>query len=319
MNAMEVGEPNAATGIQIFCLGFGLIVFALILVYLLLSFWPSGFEPKTTGATVQDVRLIATGIHISIGADIQLLIVVMLAGGFGSFIHTATSFGDFVGNGKLSRSWLWWYILKPFIGMSLALVLYLVVRGGFLSGSVTTGELNVYGMAALAGMAGMFSKQATDKLSEVFNALFRTAPGSGDSKRADDLSNPVPALSDIDPTSIEPLTHNVVIAVKGSHFARGAVVQINAVNRETQFVNESLLTAKLLPADVANEGELEVVVFNPTPGGGKSTPLRIKVAANQVTQGSAVGEASVDGCDVAITSATPDEDLPASRGGVAQP
>jgi hypothetical protein len=303
---------------QIRSLGAGLIFFAIGLGYLFLSFWPSEFDPNTKGNAIQSFVLLGTGIPIRITADVQLLCVVILAGGIGSFIHTATSFGDFVGNRKLSQSWLWWYLLKPFIGMSLAVVFYLVVRGGFLSGSVETGKLNVYGLTALAGMAGMFSKQATDKLSEVFNTLFRTSPDSGDSKRADDLGNPVPTLNDVAPTSIERETQNVIIALTGTRFARGAVVQIGGVNRETQFNDETSLTAKLLPEDVANEGELEVTVINPAPGGGKSTPLRIKVAAGQAPEAAvvALAEDAVDGCDVPITSATSDAELPESRGGV---
>jgi hypothetical protein len=34
--------------------------------------------------------------------------------------------------------------------------------------------VNPYGMVALAGLVGMFTKQATDKLSEVFSTLFKT-------------------------------------------------------------------------------------------------------------------------------------------------
>jgi hypothetical protein len=34
--------------------------------------------------------------------------------------------------------------------------------------------LSPYGVAAIAGLAGLFSKQATDKLREVFENLFKT-------------------------------------------------------------------------------------------------------------------------------------------------
>jgi hypothetical protein len=127
---------------------------------------------------------------------------------------------------------------------------------------------------------------------------------------------------DLDPTSIEPGTQNVVVTIKGSGFVRGSVVRINEANRETIFRDESRLTAKLLPEDVANEGRLEVVVVNPPPGGGTSTSLKIKVAPADVGQakpgtGTALAEADVDGCDVEVVAATPDEALPASDGGVA--
>jgi len=202
----------------------------------------------------------------------------MVSGGLGSFIHTATSFGDYVGNEALASSWLWWYILRPFIGMMLAVVFYLVIRGGFLSAGSNAGSINPFGITALAGLVGMFSKQATDKLNEVFNTLFRTAPGEGDSKRKDNLTNPVPSISDFEPKSIEPMTNNFIVNVIGTGFVKGAVVRIKGTNRETEFVDETKLTTKLLPDDVRKEGELEVTVFNPLPGGGESTIMKLKIA-----------------------------------------
>lgn len=318
-----VSRSRAASSAQVFGLGGGLIVLALLLAYLFVCLWPSSFTPETKGVEEYPVKLLWTTGQFMISADVRLLMVVMLAGGLGSFIHTATSFGDFVGNEKLSRSWIWWYVLKPFIGMILAVIFYLVIRGGFLSAGAEAGKLNIYGITALAGLAGMFSKQATDKLSEVFDALFRTAAGNGDAKRKDDLGNPLPVLVDLDPTSIEPATQNVVVTVKGSSFVRGSVARVNGVNRETIFRDESRLTVKLLPEDIANEGQLEVLVFNPPPGGGVSTPLKIRVAPSAVDYGRqlpgvAVAEANMDGCDVEVVAATPDEALPASEGGVAQ-
>ena len=39
----------------------------------------------------------------------------------------------------------------------------------------------------MAALVGMFSKQAVDKLRELFDSLFRTGPGGGDELRADKL------------------------------------------------------------------------------------------------------------------------------------
>ena len=51
-------------------------------------------------------------------------------------------------------------------------------------------QVNVYGIAAIAGLVGMFSKQAADKLGEIFNNLFRTKPGEGDDMRSDKILQP---------------------------------------------------------------------------------------------------------------------------------
>lgn len=322
-SAAPAASSGAASALQIFLLGCGLIGLALLIAYLFVCVWPSTFTQATTGAEGSKVTFLFTTVSFEVSADVRLLLMVMLAGGLGSFIHTATSFGDFVGNQKLSRSWLWWYILKPFIGMALAVVFYLVIRGGFLSAGAEAGKLNVYGIAALAGLAGMFSKQATDKLSEVFDAMFRTAAANGDAKRKDDLGNPTPVLMELGPTSIALATQNSLVNLKGSSFVRDSMARVNGQSRETAFVDAGQLTVKLLPEDVANAGQLEVVVFNPPPGGGISTPLGIKVVPAAAEPGAATGdtvqsEAHVDGCDVEIVAATPDEALPVAQGGVAQ-
>jgi hypothetical protein len=97
----------------------------------------------------------------------------------GSCVHSAQSFVSYVGNRQIVRSWLSWYLLRPFIGLALAEVFYFVVRGGFFTGGAAgTGAINPFGLAALGGLTGMFSKEATDKLREVFKNLFRTEEAS---------------------------------------------------------------------------------------------------------------------------------------------
>jgi len=65
-------------------------------------------------------------------------------------------------------------VLRPFIGVAWSLIVYFAVRGGLMGGATGAGALSPYGVAAIAGLAGMFSKQATDKLREVFENLFKT-------------------------------------------------------------------------------------------------------------------------------------------------
>jgi len=276
----EPGKP--ARPIQIRLMGWGLVALALLLAYLFLVFWPSGLLPNASGGEIQMFHLF--GIFVGkdtppVTLDVRLILMVMAAGGLGSFVHTATSFGDFVGNEKLTTNWIWWYMLRPFIGMALAAIFYLVIRGGFMTAGADTGNhINPFGIAAMAGLVGMFSKQATDKLDEVFTTLFRTAAGAGDAKRKDDLLNPVPGITDIKPQSVEPKTRNLNVAVIGTGFVQGAVARVKGGNRETTFVDATQLTAKLLPEDVDAEGEIEVTVFNPAPGGGVSNPIKLKIA-----------------------------------------
>jgi hypothetical protein len=278
-NGSRVNIDERPSAFQVRALGIGLVLLAIALAYLVACVWPASFGPDTPGGKAVTIAFIGTNGTLATTADVQLLMLVMVAGALGSFLHTATSFADFVGNEKLARSWLWWYLLKPFVGMGLAVIFYLVIRGGFLSAGAEAGKVNIYGIAALAGLTGMFSKQATDKLGEVFTTLFQTKPGEGDDARKGSLANDVPVLTDLVPARLEPRSAQLSVEVKGSHFARSAVVRVNGTARETVFNNSNSLSAQLVPGDVSADGVLSVVVFNPAPGGGTSAPLKMTVAA----------------------------------------
>lgn len=149
--------------------GFYMALLNLVLVYLLFRIWP-GTVPMGSA----EVSIFAGKLHIYLTPETRFLLIVVLTGALGSYIHAATSFVDFIGNRQLYGSWAWWYVLRPFIGVALALIVYFAVRGGLVGGATGADSLSPYGVAAIAGLAGMFSKQATDKLREVFENLFKT-------------------------------------------------------------------------------------------------------------------------------------------------
>lgn len=102
----------------------------------------------------------------------RTIIMVLITGAIGSFIHSAGSFTNYVGEQKLGLSWVWWYILRPFVGVSVAFVFYLVIRGGMLTNTNAEG-LNFFGILTMSALAGLFSDRATLKLKEVFETLFK--------------------------------------------------------------------------------------------------------------------------------------------------
>lgn len=128
-------------------------------------------------ATSTDVQ---TRFFARISREIDLLLLVILAGALGSFLHMAQSFSDFAGNQTLKSSWNWWYALRPFVGSILALLIYAVIRGGLITAaSLPAGfdasGFNPYGLIGGAALAGMFSKAATQKLGDVFDTLFQSS------------------------------------------------------------------------------------------------------------------------------------------------
>jgi hypothetical protein len=158
-----------------------MVVLNVVVVYLLIKIWPDETTPKTG---VQEFYAFFGKLHCMLSMERRFLLIAVLAGALGSYIHAATSFADFLGNRKFVKSWTWWYLLRPFIGVALALLVYFASRGGLISATTGAGDLSPYGVAALTGLAGLFSKQATDKLREVFETLFKAGEPT---KREDKL------------------------------------------------------------------------------------------------------------------------------------
>lgn len=123
---------------------------AALLFYLLSAIWPAQ-HPVT---------------------EVRLIWLVVITSALGSYIHTVTSFTLYAGNQSLSPNWLAWYLLRPAISAALALIFYFALRAGLFSGAAADQTINPFGIAAISGMVGMFSKQATAKLSKIFDTLF---------------------------------------------------------------------------------------------------------------------------------------------------
>lgn len=172
-----LGRPMGVTGILLF--GFFFVLLAVGVVQLLIAAWPD----QTGGVMLFGI----ISIQIPDGVDLRLILIAILSGVLGAFIHAATSFADYLGNRKLKRSWAAWYLLRPFIGMALALLFYFLIRGGFLAPGAAGGAISPYGIAAIGGLAGMFSKNASDKLEQVFKDIFKP-PTETEAARGDKLT-----------------------------------------------------------------------------------------------------------------------------------
>ncbi len=190
-----------------------LITLALFTAFQIVLLWPP--EPGMIG---RDQFLW----YDNLNYEQIMLIQVALGGALGAFIHVATSMSVRIANRNFSYSWLYWYVLRPFIGSALAIEFYLLVRGGlvvpthslqvplhadaedfltFADSLLQKGDtskaliliegyrqvkegqsddtqnipqINLFGIMAVAMLAGLFSKQAVEKLQELFDTMFQT-------------------------------------------------------------------------------------------------------------------------------------------------
>ena len=104
------------------------------------------------------------------------------------------------------------------------------------------------------------------------------APGGGTtSTKSIVVNNPVPKLVKVYPISTPAGGPDFTITVKGAKFFTTSVVRFNGVDLTTSFVNSGTLTATVPSGLIATAGSIDVTVFNPTPGGGVSTPVPFTV------------------------------------------
>lgn len=168
-------------------IGWILMITFIGLVFFLVDFWPT-YEKQipnaaggiVTSNTENNYPIEDTTISkISIKYELRLLILVLLSGALGSFIHAATSYADYVGNEKYQPEWKWFYVLRIPIGSVLALIVFLIVQGGFLIMESGVPTLKPFGVMGFAALTGMFSRQAVDKLGDIFTTMFQSKVNDG--------------------------------------------------------------------------------------------------------------------------------------------
>jgi hypothetical protein len=276
---MPPQPPDPVPWFGVLLLGLYFVCIAALTFYVLVATWPVPVaDPKDPTGFVA-FSLFGSEPR-SVPSDLRLFLTVIAAGALGSLIHTITSFADYVGNRALSISWIWWLILRLPVGIALALLFYAVIRGGMIvpslpggSSTDTTRLLNPYGIAAISALAGMFSKQATDKLREVFDTLFRTREPV---KRADPLARAVPVVSGTEPDRLA-VGGSPALDVLGYGFQSDCTALIDGKSRDVQWLSNTLVKLTLLDEDIAAPGDLQLILRNPGVGGGDSEPFTISV------------------------------------------
>ena len=146
------------------------IFLGFLLISNLVSIWPASLD--STAPATEKVRFFFQTLTIS--NEVRLILIVILAGALGSLVHGFRSLFWYVGNRAYAKSWTLMYLLLPFVGSTLSLVFYFVLRGGLFSPQATVEATSPFGFAGIAGLVGMFSNKAALKLQEVAESFFST-------------------------------------------------------------------------------------------------------------------------------------------------
>jgi uncharacterized membrane protein len=109
----------------------------------------------------------------NISFQLRMIILVLLCGALGGYIHMARSFSYHIGSKTFDKNWFWWYMLRMPIGAVLALVASLLIQGGVFAAPAAGSESQPFTLLGLAALVGMFSQHANEMLAEVFNVVFK--------------------------------------------------------------------------------------------------------------------------------------------------
>lgn len=170
----------------------------------------------------------------------------------GTLLHGLRSFYWYAGNRKLIWSWASMYILLPFSGGLLAMVFYLIVRGGFMPQS-NVGNNNIFAFAALGALVGLFSEEAVLKLKQIAETVFtKSEPGK-------DAVLPAPKISGVSPAQGPP---GAIVTLSGSNFSVGTRVNFGGLPAAIQGVPGKTSLAVVSPAP-PHPGKVNVEVINP--------------------------------------------------------
>jgi hypothetical protein len=95
----------------------------------------------------------------------------MIMGALGACLHGITSLTYHHGLSDFEEKWTLWYFYRPFVGGVLALIFYLIISGGLMT-PVKGNNKKFFVILGLSGLFGLFSKQALNKLSLIFDTIF---------------------------------------------------------------------------------------------------------------------------------------------------
>jgi hypothetical protein len=107
------------------------------------------------------------------------------------------------------------------------------------------------------------------------------SPGGGSSGAAEFMisatSNPAPTLLSVNPPAVNAGSPGIVLTVNGSNFLPDSTIQWNGLPLATNYLSDVQLEAQIPASNLVTPGVANILVLNPSPGGGTSTPLTFAI------------------------------------------
>lgn len=226
--------------------GVVLIVTTALLLLALVILWPrtmpnvgNGQSPKTPAAP-ERLELFGRDLGVTVQPEPRLLGLVMLAGALGAIMHALRSFYWYVGQRALRWSWIPMYFVLPWVGAALGVVVYVGLRGGLFSAQSSASDASTLGFVAVAGLAGLFTRETMEKLKKIAEATFEKAAAGNDT-----AATQHPFITFVMPTPLRQSSTPEIVAVYGRAFRNTMKVFANSAPLDTTFVSDTQLTATI--------------------------------------------------------------------------
>lgn len=211
------------------------------------------------------------------GDSIHQLALILILGALGAQVQALISYADYTGNRLFDASWTIFYLKRPFVGATVALLTYATLRGGFVDISKQNpAQGSLWGLVAISLVAGLFSRQAMDKIGKVFDVVFS---GSGVERR-DGMKSPpqaAPVIHSTVPASLK-RGKDTMVQLHGAGFSKETGVLAGNEALECSFVSPSEMAVKI-PAALAGPEtkEVRLTVKEPSQDASPSEPAILKV------------------------------------------
>jgi hypothetical protein len=163
--------------IKLIILGFFLLIIPVILVFFIIDFWP-----VKDAANAWSNTTMILGLNLSF--HLRMLLLVLLAGGLGSYIHVATSFSYHIAKKDFEPHWYWWYWMRIPIGATLALVTIMIIEGELFVPPTANNEATPFTTIGIAALIGLFSRHAVEKLRDISDVVFNPREKKDDNQEA---------------------------------------------------------------------------------------------------------------------------------------
>jgi hypothetical protein len=154
-------------------------------------------------------------------------------------------------------------------------------------GSLTKNWGSNGGVMLLLGMCflGIPLSRRRGRFALALALLFVVLPscGGGSGGGGGGTPNPVPSITSLSPTQVAAGSQIQSLYVNGSNFMTSSTVTYNGTLHNSSLQSPTQIQVALGPDDVATTGPHAVVVSNPSPGGGPSTPVNFNVVTGTPT------------------------------------